>query len=126
MYYNFNPDLPKPLNVIHPRHVKYIQKLMSMPIPDEILYVFLFGGSLEPACDRWSDIDLYAVVDSVDVNTSRNELYNLCKELKHPFDLLAASRDTFLSYVYDIGTVENDILRKGVCIYAKNQKSDTA
>jgi len=97
-----------------------------MPIPEGVSTIFLFGSSLDPACDRWNDIDLYAIVDSGDVNTTRRALYSLCKKLNHPFDLLASDRETFLDYVYDIGTVENDILHKGVCIYAKDEKSDSA
>ena len=121
MFYNFNPGLPPPLHVIHPIQVKAVQKLLTLDIPDEIDYIFLFGGSLEPACNPWSDLDLYVIYrDGADRNNVTMNMKPLCKQLGKSYDLLAADRETFLDHVYELNTVENDILTKGVCIYAKN------
>ena len=121
MFYNFNPGLPPPLHVIHPIQVKAVQKLLTLDIPDEIDYIFLFGGSLEPACTPWSDLDLYIIYqDGADRNFVTMSMRPLFKQLGKSYDLLAADRKTFLYHVYDLNTVENDILTKGVCIYAKD------
>ena len=125
MYYNFNPDLPQPFHVIHPIQLKFVQELLAMDIQDEIDYIFLFGGSLELACNQWSDLDLYIIYqDGADRNNVTMDMRPLCKRLGKSYDLLASDRKTFLDHVYDLNTVENDILTKGVCIYAKNKESD--
>ena len=125
LYYDFNPGLPPPLHVIHPIQLKAVQKLLAMDIPDEVEYIFLFGGSLEPACNPWSDLDLYIVYkDGADRNRILKDMRRLCAQLGKKYDLLAVGRETFLDCVYDLNTVENDILMKGICIYAKNKKSN--
>ena len=126
MYYNFNPDLPEPLNVIHPLRVKAVQKLLSLPIPEEVEYIFLFGGSLDLACHIYSDLDLYAITNDGDIKEVNKKLYLLFRELGVRFDLLTASKDDFFDCVDDIGTVEHDIQKKGVLIYAKDQEINFA
>ena len=127
MHYYFNPGLPPPFHVIHPVQLKAVKKLLTLDIPDEAEYIFLFGGSMEPECSPWSDLDLYIIVrDGADRNRVSMNMKQLYKQLGKACDLLTADRETFLEYVYDINTVENDILTKGVCIYAKSKKSDSA
>jgi len=120
LYYNFNPDLPEPLNVIHPLRVKAIQKLLTLPIPEEIDYIFLFGGSLDLACHIYSDLDLYAITNDSDTKAVNKKLYILCRELGVRFDLLTVTKDEFINCLDDIGTVEHDIQKKGILIYAKD------
>ena len=123
--YNFNPGLPPPFHVIHPIQLKAVQKLLTLDIPDVIDYIFLFGGSLELSCDQWSDLDLYIIYrDGADRNNVTMGMKPLCKQLGKACDILAADRETFLAHVYDLNTVENEVLTKGVCIYAKDEKGD--
>ena len=120
MYYDFNPDLPEPLNVIHPLRVKAVQKLLTLPIPEEVDYIVLFGGSLDLACHIYSDLDLCAITNDCDTKAIHKKLYLLCRELGVRFDLLTVTKDEFIDCVDDIGTVEHDIQKRGVLIYAKD------
>ena len=120
LYYNFNPELPEPLNVIHPLRVKAVQKLLALPIPEEVDYIFLFGGCLDLACHIYSDVDLYAITSDSDTKAVNRKLYLLFRELGVRIDLLTATKEEFLDRAGDIGTVEHDIQKKGVLIYAKD------
>jgi|GEM_PF-6086277 len=62
--YKFNPKLAAPFKWIHPLKVNEIVALSQLEYPPEIKSLILFGGALELACDRFSDVDLYAVIDN--------------------------------------------------------------
>ena len=116
----FNPALDSPLRFIHPIQVKSVARLLSEPFPDSVDYVILFGGSLDLACGVDSDLDFY-VISECDIDVVYKEMYDRCKNLGRPFDILVSSLDDFVSEAEEFGTVEYRILREGLCLYAKAQ-----
>jgi len=67
MYYNFNPDLQEPLNVIHPIQVASVQQFLKNEFPEEIESIILYGGSLDLACGMNSDLDFYVITSETEV-----------------------------------------------------------
>ena len=118
MYYNFNPDLPEPFNVIHPLQLKKVQKLLRQPIPDAVDYIFLFGGSLDLACDLTSDLDLY-VVSEAGCDEVYESIHKIVRPLRLRADILVATREKFMRCSEVPATVEGRMRDKGVCIYEK-------
>ena len=118
MFYNFNPDLPQPFNVIHPLQLNAIRKLLGSNIPEQVDRIYLFGSSLEISCDKFSDIDLYIISDGED-NDIYKQIRSICKGIEKPFDILVSSMEDFTDNSNELNTVENDIVKGGVCIYAK-------
>ena len=130
MFYDFNPNLPEPLNVIHPLQVKAIQKFIANAnkFPDNIKYIILFGSSLSLACHPNSDLDLYAVIDYNGENYDeyiavcqeiQSYLYNLCQTLNKRFDILVFSSEHFKDALQRWYSVESKIMQRGVVIYEK-------
>ena len=124
MYYNFNPDLAEPFNVIHPLQLKKVMKLLSQPIPDAVDYIFLFGGSLELSCDLSSDLDLYVISDN-DSTRVYELMHKLVRPLRLRADILVDTKENFLINAAVPATVEGRMREKGVCIYEK-ASGDTA
>ena len=118
MYYNFNPDLPEPFNVIHPLQLKKVKKLLQQSIPDMVDYIFLFGSSLDLACNMASDLDLYVISDA-DPEQVYETMYNLVRPLRLRADILVATREDFIENAAIPATVEGRMTDKGVCIYEK-------
>jgi len=124
MYYNFNPDLIEPLNVIHPYQVLSIQNFLANTFPDKIELIILYGGSLDLACGINSDLDFYVVTNDDEFKTYE-AVRAICLPLKKRFDILVSTMDHFIHSSREHGTVEAEVMRKGVCLYAK-QKSYSA
>ena len=118
LYCNFNPGLPEPFNVIHPLQLKKVRKLLQQPIPAAVDYIFLFGGSLDPACDLTSDLDLY-VVSEADREEVYESMHKLVRPLRLRADILVATREEFLRSSEIPATVEGRMRDMGVCIYEK-------
>ena len=118
MYYNFNPQLAEPFNVIHPLQLPKIQALLDCPIPDAVDYIYLFGSSLDIACHVKSDVDLY-VVSEENPEQVYDDIYRLCRPLKEKFEILVADKESFLENTLIPATVEGRMVKRGVCIYAK-------
>ena len=118
MLYNFNPDLPQPFNVIYPLQLNAIRKLLGSDIPKQVERIYLFGGSLEIACDKYSDIDLY-ILSEGENNEVYKQIHNLCKGIGKPFDILVSSVKEFIENANEQNTVEQEVVKGGVCIYAK-------
>jgi predicted nucleotidyltransferase len=125
LYYNFNPDLPEPFNMIHPFQLKAVRRLLDEDFPEDIEYIILFGGSLDLACAIYSDLDLYVITSNPDYQAAYEEVYARCLKLKKRFDILVSSLPDFLEAVNEFGTVEYEIKQKGLVIYAK-QKNNAA
>ena len=121
MFYNFNPELPEPLNVIHPLQIKAVQQLINCDIPSDIKYIILFGGSLDLTCHPYSDLDLYVISENSDRMDVYERMHKICKGLKKRFDILVSSEAEFCESAREFGTVENRVLETGVCIFAKGQ-----
>jgi len=119
MYYNFNPDLQEPLNVIHPLQVSSIQQFLENTFPEEIESIILYGGSLDLACGINSDLDFYVITSDEDKFKIYEAVRALCLPLKKRFDILVSNREDFAQASKEHGTVEAEIMRKGICIYAK-------
>ena len=117
MFYNFNPHLQEPFNVIHPLQINAIQKLLMKDIPKSVKRIYLFGGSLELSCGIYSDIDIY-VISGENPNHVYRQMHGLCKGFGKLFDILVSDIDAFVESANELGTVERDIVDKGVCIYA--------
>ena len=118
-YYNFNPGLPEPFNVIHPFQLKSVMAFVKSDFPDEVERIILFGGSLDLACGKYSDLDLYVIIDRGDPQEVYDKIHALLSPLKKRFDVLVSHRDDFAAAAVERGTVEFKIKQKGVCIYAK-------
>ena len=116
--YVFNPALSTPLRFVHPIQVNSISQLLSEPFPDYIDYIILFGGSLDLACGIDSDLDIY-VMSEHNSDVVYKEMYDRCKKLGKPFDIIVSSYEDFLAEASELGTVESHILREGLCLYAK-------
>ena len=118
MYYNFNPDLSEPLNVIHPFQVSSVQQFLTNTFPKEIEFIILYGGSLDLACGKNSDLDFY-VITSDDAFKTYEAVRGLCLPLKKKFDILVSNMENFTHSSQEHGTIEAEIMRRGVCLYAK-------
>ena len=118
--YVFNPTLDSPLQFIHPLQLKSIARLLSEPFPDYIDYIILFGSSLDLACGINSDLDFY-VISEHDPGIVYKEMYDRCKNLGRPFDILVSSLEDFAAEAAELGTVEYRISKEGLCLYAKVQ-----
>ena len=118
MYYNFNPQLAEPFNVIHPLQLPKIQALLNCSIPPAVDYIYLFGSSLDIACHAKSDVDLY-VISEDDAQKVYEDMYWLCRPLKKKFEILVADKESFLENMLIPATVEGRMAKRGVCIYAK-------
>ncbi len=121
MYYNFNPDLPEPLNMIHPFQLKAVRLLLDEDFPDDVEYIFLFGGSLDLACHIQSDLDLYVITSNPDLMAVYHEMHTRCRKLKKRFDILVSSLQDFLESASEFGTVEYEIKQRGLVIYAREK-----
>ena len=128
--YNYNPDLPKPFCWVHPLKVNEVMSIAQSKFPAEIRSFLLFGGALDPSCDGYSDIDLYAVVDNEYLGTDEENrenrfdslnrtLRNVIKQSTKKYDLLIATADDFEAEANRMGSVESEICKQGVRIYAK-------
>ena len=116
--YNFNPSLGTPLCFVHPIQKESLSRFLSESFPDFIDYVFLFGGSLDLACGVGSDLDLY-VISEHEPEIVYKEIYDRCKNIGRPFDILVSQKEDFANEAKELGTVENRILQEGLCLYAK-------
>ena len=118
--YVFNPTFEGPLQFIHPLQVKSVLRVLNEPFADYIDYVILFGGSLDLACGIDSDLDFY-VISEHDQEIVYKEFYDRLRNIGRPFDILVSTREDFIAEAAELGTVENRILQKGLCLYAKTQ-----
>ena len=118
--YVFNPTMDRPLRFVHPIQTNSIIRLLSEPFPDYVDYIILFGGSLDLSCGVDSDLDLY-VISEHDPEIVYKEIYYRCRNIGRTFDILVSSYDDFISEASVFGTVEYQILREGLCLYAKTQ-----
>ena len=121
MFYNFNPNLPEPFNVIHPIQTESVRRFLSNAFPDEVEEIILFGSSLDFACGRDSDLDLYVVADTEDEFRIYEAVRELCLPLRKRFDILVSNADNFRESSEIFGTVENEVMQRGVRIYAKTK-----
>jgi len=119
MYYDFNPELPEPWNVIHPFQLPAVRQLANSTFSPDVEAIYLFGGSLELSCHIYSDLDLYVITNNSEISAVYDSVYKLCLPLKKRFDILVASSEDFSFYSKEHGSVEAKIREKGVCIYAK-------
>ena len=118
MFYNFSPDLPQPFNVIHPLQLHAIRELLGSTIPEQVERIYLFGSSLEISCDKDSDIDLY-ILSEAESGEIYGQIHSLCKGIGKPFDILVSSVKEFIDNAHELNTVEQEVVKGGVCIYAK-------
>jgi predicted nucleotidyltransferase len=116
--YVFNPKADAPLRYVHPVQAKSVANLLSNPFPDYIDRIILFGGSLDLACGMDSDLDLY-VISEHNPDIVYKEMYDRCKELGKPFDILVSPYEDFIAESMELGTAEYEIAREGLCLYAK-------
>ncbi|MCL2362072.1 MAG: hypothetical protein FWC73_09700 [Defluviitaleaceae bacterium] len=118
--YEFNPSMDKPLQFVHPVQVRALSHFLSEPFSDYIDYIILFGGSLDLSCGIDSDIDLY-VISEHDPDVVYKEIYDRLRGNGRPFDILVSSQDDFEAEAKEFGTVEYNIAKEGLCLYAKKQ-----
>ncbi len=57
------------------------------------------------------------------VDKLRDEMYTHGRSLGFKCDFLYATYDEYIAYAEDIGTVEYDVYREGVCIYAEGKNN---
>ena len=119
MYYNFNPNLKEPWNVIHPFQLPAVQQLCKNEFPQDIEAIFLFGSSLDLSCHKYSDLDLYVATANSNASEVYDYIYAKCLPLKKRFDILIGSMEDLEHYKNEVGTIESQVAERGVCIYAK-------
>jgi len=117
MYYDFNPNMPLPFRVIHPLQVYSVKTLLSRSIPDDVIWIILFGSSLDLTCSPKSDLDLGVVFENARDEAATKRMYMMCKNLGRSFDMLPLDSDDLDEPLF--GSVEWRILNEGVVIYAK-------
>ena len=61
------------------------------------------------------------VISEHDPEVVYKEIYDRCRNLGRPFDILVSTRDDFISEASEFGTVEHFIFQEGLCLYAKTQ-----
>jgi len=120
----FNPNLEGALRFIHPIQIKSITKFLGQPFSEHIDIIILFGGSLDLSCGIDSDLDFY-VISEYDAEAIYKEIYDRCKGLGRPFDILVSQREDFISEALEFGTVEHKIVQEGLCLYAKAENNVT-
>jgi hypothetical protein len=119
--YIFNPDMPVPLRYIHPLQVKKVQAFLSKAFSPDIEFILIFGSSIDLTCHSGSDIDFYIIHKSIDdtwLEALRDEMYWYGRSLNFKCDFLYETYENYRAYADEIGTVEYDVYREGVCIYA--------
>ena len=116
--YVFNPTLQAPLRYVHPLQLDGVKKLLSHPFPDYVERVILFGGSLDLSCGVDSDLDFYVISEHEPLAVYR-EMHERCVQLGRPFDILVSPHEDFIAEAQEFGTVEYDIAKEGLCLYAK-------
>ena len=120
--YNYSPNLPRPFCWVHPIKVKEIMSISQSEFPAEVQSFLLFGGALDPSCDGYSDIDLYAIIDEEDKFDDLNKsLRDIIRQHTKKYDLLISTADDFKAESNVVGTVEHEICNQGVSIYAKEK-----
>jgi len=122
MHYNFNANLEKPWNLIHPYQLPSVLRLCNNQFHPEVEAIYLFGGSLDISCHIKSDLDLYVITNSEDVFSIYEHMYNICLPLKKGFDILVASPGEYSEYQTQPGTIEAEVKKGGVLIYEKKAR----
>ena len=119
VYHNFNPSMAAPYNKIHPLQVNAVRILLSRDIPAGVERIILFGSSLDLTCNPHSDLDLAVIFDDPLDEEVVSSMYKTCKNLGRPFDILVLDKEDLIEP--PLGSVEQEILKKGVVLYAKKE-----
>lgn len=120
--YVFNPLLNAPLRYVHPLQAGAVAHIAGQSFSQDIEYIILFGSSLNLTCGATSDLDLY-VISEHEPEAVYKEVYDHCKNMGRPFDILVSTMEDFDEEKLVPGTVENQVLREGLCVYAKTKNS---
>ena len=122
----FSPNEPAPFRYIHPYHLDGVKNMLLNPLPPNVRAVFLFGSSLELWCRYDSDLDLYFIVDNpisstetIDLPDELQKIYRWADSSDLNRDILCGTVEDLMSNGQVLNTVENDVIEKGVCIYAR-------
>jgi predicted nucleotidyltransferase len=119
--YIFNPDKPAPMKYIHPLQVKKVQEFLKTKFSPDIRFILVFGSSIDLTCHSGSDLDLYIIhkdIDEAEREKLREEMYWYGRSLNIKCDFIFETYENYIAYAEEIGTVEYDVYREGVCIYA--------
>jgi predicted nucleotidyltransferase len=119
--YIFNPDRPAPLKYIHPLQVKKVEAFLENKFSPDIRFILIFGSSIDLTCHSGSDIDFYVIhkeIDETQLEKLQEEMYRYGRALKTKCDFIYETYDNYRAHADEIGTVEYDVYREGVCIYA--------
>ena len=122
MNYVFNAHLEPPLRYVHRQSLKYIQELLNLPIPAEVMGIILFGSSVKQTCRPESDIDIYLLVEHEDIeylNDVIDKVQTLVRGIGKHFDILADTPQRMVEKARKFGTVENKFWDSGVILYEK-------
>ena len=125
MYYLFNPNTSGIYRYIHPIKEPLIRALIQ-ELPDSNIFdlIFLFGSSLDIACDQFSDIDLYALTQPGLEAEGLKLLRNVCRKLRISADILCSNFSDFIEDAVDISSVESAVLERSLVLY--DSKDNTA
>lgn len=119
MYYNFNPSMHEPLNLVHPIKLPIIKNLMDCEMPQEVDFIILFGSSLDLTCNGRSDIDLLVITEHEDHDMIYGKMREICYRFSKKYDIVISNRASILADVGIPGTLSKEIEKKAVCIYEK-------
>ena len=122
MNYVFNERLAPPFRYVHRQALKYVQELLSRPIPSEVLGIIVFGSSVKQTCRPDSDIDIYVLTEREDIehlNEVIGKMQSLVVGIGKRFDILADTPRRMVEKSRRFGTVENRFWDSGVIVYEK-------
>jgi len=122
----FNDDV-YPLRYIHPFQYQGVKEFLSRtPLPF-VKAVFIYGSTLDVWCTPNSDLDLYIVIDEEYLNDSffnfdspeRTKIREWCRASGLIVNAEQKLETEFWARLNELNTVENEIQRKGLCIYER-------
>jgi predicted nucleotidyltransferase len=119
--YIFNPEMPVPFKYIHPLQVKKVRAFVSNTFSPFVQFIYVFGSSIDLTCHSGSDIDFYVIykdIDNEQLEKLQEEMHRFGRLLKTKCDFIYDTYDNYRAYADEIGTVEYDVYREGVCVYA--------
>lgn len=119
--YKFSNSLNYPLNMIHPYQLSKVQGLLHTVFSPDIKKIIIFGSSVTRYFLPTSDLDICVLYtgerDSFEVY---EEMHSVCKVFFRKFDLLVFNEDEF-DEENSVGSIEREIKKTGVVIYAKKE-----
>ena len=108
-------DLPDKVN----EYLKHIVRCIKETMP--VTAIYLFGSYATGNYHEDSDLDIYVVTTDKSrriIDLRRAASWSVGFPLEMPLDILVGYEDDFTRKSKQLGFVENEVLKKGIDIYA--------